>query len=72
VEKGVGAVQTSEPQEEIMENPLGLPVFECRRCNHKWSPRKPETPLRCGSCKSPYWKTPPDSGRVSMGRRKRK
>lgn len=55
-----------------MENQVELPVFECLRCRHKWSPRKPETPLRCGSCKSPYWKTEPDNGRVSMGRKKRR
>lgn len=50
-----------------------LPVFECLRCGHKWSPRKPERPLRCGACKTPYWGIPPgQESRVSMGRRKRK
>lgn len=48
-----------------------LPVFECLRCSHKWSPRKSEVPLRCAGCKSPYWKTASGTmGRTSMGRRK--
>lgn len=53
-----------------MPNPseVDLPVFECKRCDHKWSPRKSEVPLRCGACKSPYWKTPPGAmGGPSMG-----
>jgi predicted Zn-ribbon and HTH transcriptional regulator len=55
-----------------MENQVELPVFECLRCGHKWSPRKAETPLRCGACKSPYWKTPPEQGRISMGSSKKR
>lgn len=28
---------------------------KCGVCGHKWKPRKPGRPVRCGSCKSPYW-----------------
>lgn len=28
--------------------------IECKRCGHKWIPRKPEVML-CPKCKSPYW-----------------
>ena len=28
--------------------------LECKRCGHKWIPRKPEVML-CPKCKSPYW-----------------
>ena len=27
----------------------------CLICGHEWVRRKPERPLRCGKCKSPYW-----------------
>ena len=32
--------------------------IECRRCGHKWIPRKPEVMLLCTKCKSPYWNIP--------------
>ena len=32
-----------------------LPQFQCKRCEHKWIPRKEGTPLRCPKCGSPYW-----------------
>jgi predicted Zn-ribbon and HTH transcriptional regulator len=35
-----------------------LPVFKCNLCGHEWYPRLPEKPLRCASCKSPYWDRP--------------
>jgi Zn finger protein HypA/HybF involved in hydrogenase expression len=28
--------------------------LECKRCNHKWHPRKREVVI-CPKCKSPYW-----------------
>ena len=28
--------------------------LECKRCNHRWMPRKKEIRI-CPSCKSPYW-----------------
>ena len=34
---------------------LKLPEFGCKRCNHKWIPRKSEKPIICPKCKSPYW-----------------
>jgi len=27
---------------------------KCDVCGHSWKPKKPN-PLRCASCKSPYW-----------------
>ena len=32
-----------------------LPKLKCKRCGHKWAPRKEERPLTCPNCKSPYW-----------------
>jgi len=33
--------------------------FECKRCGHKWEPRKPnDIPDVCAKCKSPYWNKP--------------
>lgn len=31
-----------------------LVSLECKRCKHKWIPRKVETVV-CPACKSPYW-----------------
>ena len=28
--------------------------LECKRCGHKWLPRKDEVMI-CPKCKSPYW-----------------
>ena len=30
----------------------------CLRCANKWWPRRPQKPLRCPRCKSPYWDRP--------------
>ena len=35
-----------------------LPTLHCLRCGHTWPPRKPERPLRCPKCGSPYWDQP--------------
>ncbi len=37
---------------------IQLPTFCCRRCSHRWVPRKPTVPVICPSCKSPYWNQP--------------
>ncbi len=34
---------------------MTLPEFKCKRCGHKWHPRKPIKPACCGKCKSPLW-----------------
>lgn len=34
---------------------MKLPKFKCKRCGHKWIPRKKDKPLICPKCKSPYW-----------------
>ena len=31
-----------------------VPNLKCKRCNHKWIPRKVEI-IICPKCKSPYW-----------------
>lgn len=43
-----------------------LPVLKCLRCDHKWSPRRPEKPRICPKCKSPYW----DKARLGNNKRK--
>ena len=30
----------------------------CLRCGHTWYRRKPERPVMCPKCKSPYWDKP--------------
>lgn len=35
---------------------VDLPKVRCRRCGHRWVPRK-VSPKRCPDCKTPYWKT---------------
>jgi len=35
-----------------------LPQLACLRCQHTWIPRKPEKPMVCPDCKSPYWDIP--------------
>ena len=32
-----------------------LPRHVCKRCGHKWIPRRDSVPVICPSCKSPYW-----------------
>ena len=36
---------------------VDLPRWTCNRpqCGHSWTPRKPEKPIVCPKCKSPYW-----------------
>jgi len=33
---------------------IKIPELECKRCGHKWTPRKMEI-RQCPSCKSAYW-----------------
>lgn len=33
-------------------------VWKCDVCNHEWLARDENKPLRCASCKSPYWDKP--------------
>lgn len=37
---------------------MTVQVLECRRCEHKWIPRKVEEPKLCPNpkCHSPHWK----------------
>ena len=37
---------------------ITLPVCTCLRCGHSWVPRKPERPMTCANCRSPYWDKP--------------
>ena len=50
---------------ECMGISIQLPSFECQKCGHSWTPRKPEVPERCGRCKSPYWDRAP-AGRPGL------
>ena len=36
---------------------MEMKKFRCKRCNHRWYPRKPGTPKTCPRCNSPYWQT---------------
>ncbi len=36
---------------------VGIKGLECKRCGHKWYPRK-QIVLVCPHCKSPYWNLP--------------
>lgn len=47
---------------------IKLPKFTCLRCGHEWAPKKPEKPLRCAYCKSPYWEKPPSQESVLAGK----
>ena len=31
------------------------PVWRCDVCDHEWLSRDDDKPLRCASCKTPYW-----------------
>ena len=33
-------------------------TYHCERCDHWTVSRTAQPPLRCGKCKSPYWRTP--------------
>lgn len=35
-------------------------IWECLRCGHRWANRKPQKPICCAKCKSPYWDIPKD------------
>ena len=45
-------------------NVVKLPKLHCKRCGHKWIPRKEgEEPRVCPKCKSPYWNKERGKGR---------
>jgi len=46
---------------------LKLPVLKCLRCGHEWFPRKPEKPLVCPGCNSPYWDRPRQRAKPDQG-----
>ncbi len=31
------------------------PVWKCDVCSHEWLSRNKDKPIRCASCKTPYW-----------------
>jgi hypothetical protein len=52
-----------------MAKGLHLPTFECLKCGHRWHPREPKEPIRCGFCKTPYWRQGMSGGpSKTMGR----
>ncbi len=44
---------------------------KCLRCGHTWYRRKPEKPIMCPGCGSPYWHKPrrKDSENVNIPRK---
>ena len=40
------------------EPSAGLQQQHCQRCGKAWWPRRPQKPVRCPGCKSPYWDKP--------------
>ena len=38
---------------------IKVPVCKCKVSGYEWVPRKPELPLRCAGCQSPYWRREP-------------
>jgi Zn finger protein HypA/HybF involved in hydrogenase expression len=41
---------------------IKLHELECKRCGHKWNPRKKEV-IICPKCKSPYWNREKEHGK---------
>jgi len=41
--------------DKLIEETVTLPIHECKRCGHRWIPRKEGLPVICPSCKSAYW-----------------
>lgn len=37
---------------------MKLLTLRCLRCSHTWYPRRPERPVVCPACNSPYWDKP--------------
>ena len=45
-----------------------IPIVEersCKRCGGVWVPRKPEPPVQCPKCRSPYWDIPRGLTRIA-------
>lgn len=43
--------------------------LKCLRCGYSWWPRVAGQPVRCASCRTPYWNTPlGNDGRRSEGK----
>jgi Zn finger protein HypA/HybF involved in hydrogenase expression len=40
-----------------MNKKIELQTLKCKRCQHRWTPRKPVVYL-CPKCKSPKWDVP--------------
>ena len=38
-----------------MTTPAPIYPLTCKRCLATWIPRKPERPIQCPKCRSPYW-----------------
>ena len=34
---------------------IEIPQRKCKRCGHVWLLKKPQEPVVCPKCKSPYW-----------------
>lgn len=47
-----GALASGKPDSPVLQQQT------CLRCANIWWPRRPQKPLRCPRCKSPYWHRP--------------
>lgn len=79
-----GHLERAERKESLLDFSHGEPYIEflmgdkerrfitklkCLRCGYSWWPRVAGQPIRCASCRTPYWNTPPgQDGRRHEGR----
>jgi len=47
-----GVLASGKPDSPVLQQQT------CLRCANRWWPRRPQKPLRCPGCKSPYWDRP--------------
>jgi len=48
------------------------PVWKCDVCNHEWLSRDESKPMRCASCKTPYWDKSSEVGQARESMRLKK
>ena len=46
------SMETQQAVEQVITLPQWGP---CAKCGHRWTPRKPERPIRCPSCGCATW-----------------
>lgn len=48
--------------ETLFAHLCAVPVLECKRCAHRWIPRKALVPKMCAKCKRTNWNSAVESG----------